>query len=165
MTHSKCTWVAVLTIASIGVLVAEAQAQRRTLFGQGRGGSPTDLLRREDVREELGISEDQQKQLEELGQSQGAAFRELLPRLREAGSDEARQQIMREYRDGINAKVKAIVDENQYNRLQQLNYQRLGPRALTGDELAAELKLSDEQKDNRQVRRAAKQCPVQSGPE
>ena len=115
--------------------------------GFGRGGA-TDILGREDVREELGITDDQQKALEKVGTDARTKMFEMFrdPKFRELSDDERRAKFT-EMRDEATKSVKGALNEKQYSRMQQLNIQAQGYRALRSDDVAADLKMSDDQKE------------------
>ncbi|MBC8290987.1 MAG: hypothetical protein H8E37_11795 [Planctomycetes bacterium] len=115
--------------------------------GFGRGGA-TDILGREDVREELGISDDQQKSLEKVGTDARTKMFEMFrdPKFRELSDDERRAKFT-EMRDEATKSVKGALNEKQYSRMQQLNIQSQGYRALRSDDVSADLKMTDDQKE------------------
>lgn len=123
--------------------------------GFGRGGA-TDILAREDVREELGITDDQQKALEKIGTDSREKMFEMFrdPKLREKFremSDDERRAKFTEMRDEATKQVKGALNEKQYSRMQQLNIQAQGFRALRSDDVSTDLKMSDDQKEKVQA--------------
>ena len=134
--------------------------------GFGRGGFDRGymgLLRIDEVREELKITEDQNSNLEKLreemrptGPPAGVDFGSLqdaTPEEREAMMvkfDEARAAREKETR----TKLAGVLDETQMKRLQGLWIQRAGALdALLDDQVATELKLNDDQKSKLQAQR------------
>lgn len=118
------------------------------------------LLRVETVRQELGVNDEQSKSIEttslqireEFGQQIREfmqSFRDLSPEERRARRDESDGRLA-EIRGKINERLRGDLDEKQFQRLQEIEVQRLvrtsGVGALTSDDLAASLDLTDEQK-------------------
>jgi type II secretory pathway component GspD/PulD (secretin) len=112
-------------------------------------------LRRDEFRTEIGLTEDQQRQIDELterSQDRGA-FTEVFQRMREAQTDEERAQIREEMgrafeerRKQQDEQLKGILSDQQMTRLNEIVLQRQGPRALARDDVASSLGLSEEQK-------------------
>jgi len=123
---------------------ALAQRQRRG-GGGGRGMSSAMLLGQKSVQEELKLSEDQVKKLQEFQTSQ----REKFQGLRDLSEDERRQKFQE-----LAKESEKVVDETlkpeQKKRLKQISLQlqlRQGTRAYSSPEVASALQLTDEQKD------------------
>lgn len=146
---------AVLLMAAID---AEAQFPRggrggpgggRGPGGPGGGSSPLELLRSDEVKSEVGLTEDQERALSEMqaGLRDSPEFRDIMDRARAAGSDEERRAIFGEMRTVMQKKVDAIIKPEQRTRLTELSLQRQGLRALTSPETAEELEISDDQRD------------------
>lgn len=121
-------------------------------FG-GRGGA-LGSLRDESVQEELGITEEQKTKIEELSESSRprredftrfSGMRDASPEQREAMMAQIRQEFENRRKE-TEGKLKEILNEGQYARLQQLVLREAGTRALLQEEITTELKLSDEQK-------------------
>ncbi len=148
--------VGAVTLALL-VSVASAQAQPRGRggrggFGGGFGGmmnNPVGLLRMEEVRKELNVTEEQKKEID-------AALESMIP----AGgggfgggqnlSDEERQKRFDEMRkrgEEVQEKVNKILKPEQSARLKQLSIQQQGANALMRPEVAKELGLTKEQED------------------
>lgn len=128
------------------------------------------LLRSEEVRDELGLTEDQMLELREMGDEMRERFRDGRrgrrgegrrqkrgPRERrgprgEGGDfrDEMRGR-MEEARAEAEGRLSEILDDDQMNRLRELGVQqqvqRGGPHALLHGELGETLDISDEQRD------------------
>lgn len=135
----------------------------RGFGGRGGGGmmgmgdnpfiSQITSLRDEEVTKELGISEEQQTQLQELSQTLRPGREEMMEmfgRMREAQNDEERAKIGQEIFgpriEAAQKKMNEILSEAQRTRLAQLTLQRSGIRGITQSATAEELKLTDEQK-------------------
>ncbi|MEO2019666.1 MAG: secretin N-terminal domain-containing protein, partial [Fuerstiella sp.] len=128
---------------------SEASAQR------SRGGSETDLLRRQEVHQELGLSEEQSKKLQELqasSQTTREQFEENRKKLEAAETDEEKTKIREEFGQAI---IKArtvfqdnaltILQDSQRKSLRGLYLTNAGPRGLTNETLAKEYGLDEEQ--------------------
>ncbi len=128
---------------------SEVSAQR------SRGGSETDLLRREEVHQELGLSEEQSKKLQELqasSQTTREQFEENRKKLEAAETDEEKTKIREEFGQAI---IKArtvfqdnaltILQDSQRSSLRGLYLTNAGPRGLANDALAKEYGLDEEQ--------------------
>ena len=115
--------------------------------GPGGGSSPLELLGREEVRGELGLSEDQQKALSEMqsGLRDSSEFRDIMDRARTAASDEERRAIFGEMRTVMDKKVDAIIKPEQRSRLTELSLQRQGMRALADPNTAGQFNISSDQ--------------------
>lgn len=124
--------------------------------GRGGGGGIAGLLRMEEVRTELKVTDDQNTKVRAAGeevrnglQPPDVDFASL-----QDASDEERQAArtkMQEYMAKVDkemrAKLAGILDETQMKRLQGLWAQRAGAvEALNNEEIGKELKLTDEQK-------------------
>ncbi len=125
-----------------------------SVFAQ-RGGSEADLLRRDEIHAELGLSDAQSARLKDL-QSKfdpGAeAFNAFREKMREASTEEERQKL----RDGIaQATVEArlkfdeqavgVLSDDQKKKLRGLYLTSAGTKALTDERIAAEYGLTEEQ--------------------
>ncbi|MFM8474984.1 MAG: secretin N-terminal domain-containing protein, partial [Planctomycetaceae bacterium] len=122
----------------------------------GRTGSETDLLRREEIQQELGLSETQKAQLTEAA-SAGSPGREVfdpfLQRMKETTDEAARTKIREEMqaailaaREGAAGKALAVLDSRQLKLLRTIFIREAGPRALSDARVAADLGLTDDQK-------------------
>lgn len=127
-------------------------------FGQtgGRTGSELDLLRREDIQQELGISETQKTQLTEAAAASSPGrevFDPFLQRMKETTDEAARTKIREEMqaailaaREGAAGKALAVLDSRQLKLLRSIYIREAGSRALSDARVAADLGLTDEQK-------------------
>jgi Spy/CpxP family protein refolding chaperone len=119
-------------------------------FGGGFG-DPSMLLRNEEVRKELEIDEDQLAALTEIGKKsmperpEGVNMREM--------DEEARKKFFAEMQAKMQAKAKEVKEQvaevltpGQLDRLNQISIQVRGAGALQDPEVAAALKITDEQK-------------------
>jgi type II secretory pathway component GspD/PulD (secretin) len=115
--------------------------------GPGGGSSPLELLGRDDVRGELGLTEDQQKAISDLqtGLRDSPEFRDIIDRSRAAANDEERRAIFGEMRTVMDKKIDAIIKPEQRSRLTELSLQRQGVRALADPDTAGQFNISSDQ--------------------
>lgn len=148
----------------LGALVAatlpagHALAQRPGFGGRGMGmlNSPglnqLSLLRNESVWAELKLTDEQKTKTAEIGDKVRAEMAEALTELGGLDEDE-RETALKELRKVAGERGKAVLGElaailqpEQLARLKQINLQVRGFQALAEEEVAAELKLTDDQK-------------------
>jgi Spy/CpxP family protein refolding chaperone len=110
--------------------------------GFSRGG---DILGRDDVRQELGITEDQIKQIEEARNAQREKMGEMFRNMRSMSSEE-RTAAFSKVREDMNKAVEGQLNASQVKRMQELTIQTQGYRALRSDSVAKDLSMSDDQK-------------------
>jgi type II secretory pathway component GspD/PulD (secretin) len=136
-----------IAMVILSVAAPDAKAQRGR-GGSGGGSSPLELLRRDEVKGEVGLTEDQKKALGEmqLGLRDDPDFRSIMERARAAGSDEERRAIFGEMRGVLDKKVDAIIKPEQRSRLNELSLQRQGMKALADPNVAGQLNISDDQR-------------------
>ncbi len=118
------------------------------------------LLRVETVREELEVDDEQSKVLEtvtvEIREDAGEkfrafmqSFRDLSPEERRAGRRESNAE-MSKIRSKANKRLKGVLSDTQFRRLEQIEVQRLvrttGIGALSSQDIAAALDLTNDQK-------------------
>ncbi len=130
--------------AALVATTSAALAQQRERLGpRGLGGSPSGamLLGQKSVQEDLKLSEEQVKQVEEFTAKQ----REGASGLRDASREE-RMKRFTESREAGQKAVDTILNEEQRTRLKQISLQLAGPAALASPEVAEKLALTDEQK-------------------
>jgi type II secretory pathway component GspD/PulD (secretin) len=119
-------------------------------------GSELDLLRNDSIRQQLGLSTAQQEQLTEaskVGSPGREVFDPFLQRMKET-SDEAErtkireemQQAISQARDSAGTKALSILDSRQLKLLRSLYIQQAGVRAFSDARVAADLGLTDAQK-------------------
>jgi Spy/CpxP family protein refolding chaperone len=146
--------VVALLLALAIVPAASAQQRGRGGFG-GFGGmqaSSGALLRIPEVRQELKLNDDQQKQVEEvLGERRGGQggfnrgdFQNLSEEERQKRFAEMREQFEKANKE-TDEKVAKILDESQQKRLGELRLQREGINALRRKDVAEKLGLTDDQ--------------------
>lgn len=174
-----------VAVVAIAVMVGTASAQQK---GKGRGGfgfggfggmNLVTLAASESVQKDLGLSGDVTGKATSLRDDYRAAMQKeyqtagINPQDFQNISAEQRQKmndIGRKLNDEFNPKVKALVSADQYKRLKQIQLQaglrNQGPGALTESDVAAELKLTDDQQkklNNLQTEYAQKQREMFTG--
>ena len=144
----------IFAIATATMISTDAMAQRGRggPFGRGGGSSYTELLMRDEVREEIMLVDDQQEQLDELNRSFRDEMRSEFERMREEGSRDwgKIREFMTAKQAEMKEEVNSILLPHQVDRLKQLSVQsrinRSGAQgALESDEVKDALGLSDEQ--------------------
>lgn len=135
---------AVVAMAASPALAQERQRQRQGGgFGFGGfGGGVTFLLGQKSVQEELKLSDEQTKQVKELMDKQRESFQGLRDL-----SQEERRTKMQELNKANNEAVAKILKPEQLKRVRQIALQRQGAAAVSNEEVAKELKITDEQKE------------------
>lgn len=104
--------------------------------GSSRGGGLAGLLSQDPIRQELKITEEQSQKIQELVE-QARPNPSMIAELKSKSSEE-RLKFFEQLRKRAEEGVKQVLNEDQFSRLQQLVLQ---------DELAAEFKLTDTQKE------------------
>lgn len=142
----------VLALVLTASLVSAQDQPGRGRRGGGGGfggmmGSPVGLLRMPEVRKELNLTEEQNKQVDEALQQATpaggfAGLQDLSPE-----EQQKRREEMRRKMDEATASVKKVLKPEQEKRLEQLALQRQGLAALARPEIAKQLGLTDEQKE------------------
>jgi hypothetical protein len=99
------------------------------------------FLANDQIKKELGITADQEKKLQALmpqrGQGGGPGSPESGPQM---SADERRKQ-----REELQGKIEAVLTPAQKSRIQQIQYQMMGWRAFTSEEVAKELGITADQ--------------------
>ena len=122
---------------------------------RGGGGGILGEIQNEAVRSEINLTEDQLEKLREIGESttNRDQFGDIFDRMRSAESDEERNAIreeirakMEETRSAAEEKMKEVLSEDQYKRLDQIRLHRGGTRSLGREDVQADLGLNDQQK-------------------
>ncbi len=117
-----------------------AQAAAQAVAADGAARNPLQRLVSASIVAELNLTDDQKTEIEDLVESQpSAGGQDLTPEERAQQSETRRKEAQ--------AKLKEILDEKQFSRARQILLHARGPEALTQDDVAEELKLSDEQRE------------------
>jgi hypothetical protein len=163
----------------VAATVADAQPGGRGRGGRGgfmgrgggmggsmMGGGIAGLLRIEEVRKELKVTDEQETNLTELGEKLREEARERMSGMfgggenlsreeRMARFEKMREQFQKQAEEAgkqIEKQVAGVLDKGQFKRLKQIELQqqarRGGPAILMRDDIAKALKLSDAQKND-----------------
>ncbi|MCS6829270.1 MAG: hypothetical protein RMM08_06810 [Armatimonadota bacterium] len=111
-------------------------------FGMGGGFG---LLMMPEVQKEIGLTEQQMQQIQQLMVQQREQMQTLMPQLRDA-TPEQRQQLMQQAMQKWDEAIGKILQPAQKTRLRELRLQAEGTFALMRPDVAKELNLSEEQK-------------------
>jgi hypothetical protein len=131
----------VLVMSAIVLCSSWSWAQRPGGRGFGGSGGGTMLLGQESVQQELKLSPEQIKQVDEYLPKQ----RETFSGLRDLSQQERRQKLA-ELAKANQGALGSILDETQQARLKQIALQQRGTQALADPEVAEAVGLDDEQK-------------------
>ena len=144
------------TLLFAGLLLAALFCSPAVVRAQARAGSEADLLRRDEIQQELGLSETQKTQLSEAaaaGNPGREIFDPFLQRMKEEKDETARTKIREEMqaavaaaKEGVSGKSLALLDSRQLKLLRTIYIREAGVRALSDARVAADLGLTDEQK-------------------
>ena len=161
-------WISFLAVAVAVCVVASdvnaqpGRGQRGGGFGGGPGGpggfgggGPLGVLRDEQAREELGITDDQMQKIQDIQRRQGERMRDMFSGLRDLSDDERRERFadlrekMQEQQEELQKEVDEVLLPQQRDRLKQISLQqrmRFGAQnALASPDIAKELGITDEQ--------------------
>lgn len=138
-----------LATICVGICVSPAFAQR------GRSSSESELLKREEVRSELGLSEEQSKKLEELQKSATVGREFFEPYLKRIGDTKDKEEQSK-IRDEMNAAVASqrlafqskaltVLKPDQKAKLRGIFIDSAGMRIFSDPAVAKEYGLSEEQ--------------------
>jgi len=111
-------------------------------FGMGSGFG---LLMMPEVQREIGLTQQQLQQIQQLMMQQREQMREMMQQMG-AATPEQRQQLMQQAMRGWEEEMGKILQPNQKARLRELQLQAEGASALMRPDVAKELNLTDEQK-------------------
>ncbi len=137
-----------LGVASVAFLVAisqHAEARRRgARFG---GVSEVQLASLAEVQKELNLTDEQKQKAAELNDELRSEMQEAFQSARDAGGDfTAVREKLQKSREKASAKFVVLLEEPQQTRLREIFVQVNGPAALRHKDVAAALKLADDQK-------------------
>jgi len=138
-------WKMVLAAVAAAVIVMPAAAQGRRGFGGGFGG-PGALLNNPGVQKEIKLTEDQLKKYEAFNKGNESKRQEIREAFQNMDREKA-QEIQKELTAATDKFIKETLNADQSKRLKQIQRQSMGPNAFTNEEVAKELKLTDEQKE------------------
>ena len=139
-----------LTVFCSGILFMSAAA-----FGQANVGTELDLLRRDDIRIQLGLTETQTQKIEEASKAGTISqdfFKPYLEKMKgktpeeqSAIREEMKQAVVKAKED-VGLQSLNLLDSRQLKMLRSIYISEAGYRSLTDTRVAADLSLTDEQK-------------------
>jgi len=138
-----------VALALTTAAVVWAQAQQPPQPAQP-GPYPTTLYQMPDVNKSLNLSTQQVDRLNQLTQQTQATYRDRygqLGNLQPAERQARMQELNRQYSTDWMRGARDVLNENQLNRYQQLNWQYGGFNSLTDPEVARRLNLTTEQRN------------------
>lgn len=131
-------------------LTVSAMAQGRRGFGGGFG--PATVINRDEVKEELKLTDEQKTKLSDLNDSSQSKRREVFQSLgidfRNMSDDDRKkmQDAMQKLNSDTLTEIKAILTADQYKRLREISIQAEGASAIADPEFQKDLNVTDEQK-------------------
>jgi Spy/CpxP family protein refolding chaperone len=131
----------VLRLAAAGAALALVAGVAAAQFGGFGRGNPAMLLGQESVRKELKLTDEQIKKVEELSEKMREKFQEAFGLEGEERTKKV-QELMKENEKA----VAEILKPEQGKRLKQISYQQQGAGAFANADVAKELALTDDQK-------------------
>jgi Spy/CpxP family protein refolding chaperone len=142
-------FLAVALFVAGAVLVVEAQQPRRG--GGGFGLDPTVLVvNNKDLQEELKVTDAQKEKFAGVIEKQKKQAESFKGAFGGGGFDKEKFAEIQKERTALNDEIKKVVAEtltpDQTKRLKQIERQAMGVRAFTDENVAADLKLTDDQK-------------------
>ena len=124
-------------------------------FGQANVGTELDLLRREDIRTQLGLTETQTQKIEESSQAGTISqdfFKPFLEKMKgktpeeqSAIREEMKQAVVKS-KENVGLQALNLLDSRQLKMLRSIYISEAGYRSLTDARVAADLSLTDAQK-------------------
>ncbi|HZO91897.1 MAG TPA: hypothetical protein VFB38_26505 [Chthonomonadaceae bacterium] len=141
-----CLGVAALLLASFGAASAQrGQGRRGGMMGMmGRGGAFM-LLRNKSVQDELKLTPQQIEKLDAKQQELRQAMRDQFQN--PSNDPEERRSRMTRIQEMQQKAIADILDSKQLTRFKQIELQQEGPAALTRKDVADQLNLTDEQRN------------------
>jgi hypothetical protein len=128
--------------------VQPPQGSRGGFFGGGRAGPM--LLRNKSVQQELKLSEEQAKKINEVIQEVFGKHQDEIATLREQGAEqgfEKMQELMKKVSEETRKALAGVLQPDQEKRFKQIELQLQGARAFQEADVQNALKLTDEQKE------------------
>ena len=137
-------WRVSLGLALLAYAVAPALAQRP----MGGGFGPGSLLTNKSVQEELKVTDDQKKKIEEVAKKANEAYSEKVKGLNFREDREKFAAAMKEATTALDKQLPDVLKEDQVKRFKQIRTQQLRNRAFSDADIQTALKFSDAQKDS-----------------
>ncbi len=167
MMKTRMGWLAVLAVgccAAVAGSYAQAQPQRGPGSGPGAFGGPgvffgglgggglADILRREDVRKELELLDDQVAQLQKLAEGRREKMRDLFSGLRDVPQEDRRvkmRELIQKSQQDLEAEIGKVLLPHQMKRAKQLETQlrMQGGRGMLSDQVGQDLGLTEDQQE------------------
>jgi hypothetical protein len=147
----RLSWIAGGALALALLMTNSASAQ----FGRMRFPPSVQnimMLRNDAVQKELDFSADQQKSIADLASQMQSEAMEIMSGLQDLTPEEREKEMpslvkmIAEKGKELQTKVDKILNAKQLTRMKELSIQQRGPEAFEDEEVAAALKLSDDQK-------------------
>lgn len=168
-----CQFLAVTLVLSLPTLaLAQPGGGRGGFGGPGDRGGIGRLLMSDQVRTELEIVDDQQAELEAMGDEMRDKMRELFSGMRGLSREERREKMeelrgeMQSVRAEVESRLGEILMPAQLERLKQIELQqqvqRQGTAALTRGSVAEELGITEEQQAEMREKAATAQAELQA---
>lgn len=135
----------ILVMIGVAAITATSFGQRfGGMMGGPGGGNPSMLLRRDDVKKDLALTDDQKAKLQEM---QDGMRQKFMDAFQNAGEDqEARQKAMAAIMKDVTDQVNKILTADQQKRLKEISVQLGGNAAVLQPDVQKDLALTDEQK-------------------
>lgn len=136
-----------ITILAVAVL---AQAQRGGMMMGGGAANPVMILGREDVQEDLKLTDDQKEKLADYTDMQ-KMFPKMMSAAQEAGiaredmRTEKGQKFFKDYQEKVRKEIEGILTPDQAKRWNEIAIQMAGNMAVTRPEIAKLVGLTDDQ--------------------
>lgn len=144
MIRTVFTWA--LGLGLVALVGTSANAQGRGGFGGGMG-SPAMLLGNKSVQKELNLTDEQ---IEKAGAIATEMREKMQEKMQDIPQEERREKmpaIMAELNKEVMKSVKEVLKPEQATRLDQIAIQAAGLQAFARPDVAAKLKVTDEQKE------------------
>ncbi|MBS1718348.1 MAG: hypothetical protein JSS72_11515 [Armatimonadetes bacterium] len=142
----------ILAVSIFGAVFSGSAFGQRMMMGGGRGmASPSMLASRDDVAEELKLTDDQKTRIKDLRTEMMQKGRDKMQEMMansggERPDPEKMQGVFREMMKEADDRLKEIISTEQYARLKELVIQRQGNRAIADEETQKTLGMTDDQK-------------------
>jgi Spy/CpxP family protein refolding chaperone len=111
------------------------------------------VLRQEDVREEIGLTDEQVEKLKELGKKYTEGMKYDWQSIRKLSAEQRREKFkdLRENRkkvaEEITAEIEELLTEDQKEQIEEINFRMRAPGALMSPRVLEAIGLSEEQKE------------------